>query len=114
MKETIRLMSDYGCWPLWWMNGDGDIDPHSLPLTSETIKRLIHWSDTFDSILNQDDPASSAWPSKEAYEAFKDEGYRLWLILCRELADIYIVVYQDGAVVYNDPSQHPLYDSKSS
>ncbi|KAB8141083.1 hypothetical protein F8S13_21445 [Chloroflexia bacterium SDU3-3] len=113
MKQTIRLMPDYGCWPLWWMNGDGDIDPHTLPLTSETVERLIYWSDTFDASLNRDDPASSAWPNKETYEAFENEGYQLWLILRQELVHTYIVFYQDGAIVYTDPSQHPCHDSQS-
>lgn len=100
-------MPDYNSWPLWWMNGDGDIDPHTLPLSSETIDRLIRWADTYDSILNHDDPASSFWPSEQAYEAFQEEGYQLWLVLRQELATIYKVWYKDVGGLFHDPSEHP-------
>ena len=42
MKEKIKLMADYGCYPLWWVNSQkiGDIDPETLPLSQQTINRL--------------------------------------------------------------------------
>ncbi|BDI18607.1 hypothetical protein ANSO36C_44090 [Nostoc cf. commune SO-36] len=40
--EKIKLMPDYGCYPLWWVSSDkiGNIDPETLPLSQKTIKRL--------------------------------------------------------------------------
>jgi hypothetical protein len=106
MEYVIRLMADYYCWPLWWMNGDGDIDPHTLPLSPETIERLVRWSDTYDSVLNIADPASSMWPSIEAHEAFYQEGYELWLVVRRELEGSYKVFYQEGGRVFYEPSDY--------
>ncbi|WP_335092083.1 hypothetical protein [Nostoc sp.] len=38
-------MADYGCYPLWWVSPEkvGNIDPETLPLIPETIKRLNKW-----------------------------------------------------------------------
>jgi hypothetical protein len=37
--EKIKLMADYGCYPLWWVNSDktGDIDPETMPYTKQTL-----------------------------------------------------------------------------
>jgi hypothetical protein len=42
-------MADYGCHPLWWTSSAqvGDIDPASLNLSDETIKRLEKWAFKF-------------------------------------------------------------------
>lgn len=50
MPKKIRLMTDYGCYPLWWDEPDqvGDLDPESLPLSQEIIQRLYNWADAFD------------------------------------------------------------------
>ena len=109
MKQIVRLMADYDCWPLWWTNGDGDIDPKSLPLSPATVDRLIRWAEAFDVGLNRKDPASSEWPSEEAYQEFKREGYALWLIVRRELAGDYIVLYQDGSAVFDEPEEYQRY-----
>lgn len=113
-QKRIRLMLDYFCWPLWTMDGSGDIDPHTLPLSPALIERLIKWSDIFDSGLNMDDPSSSYWSSEER-NAFEREGYQLWLALREELAEHYEVVYQDGGEVFDDPKvyaqKHPEWAS---
>ena len=41
MVKKIELMADYNCYPLWWANGDGNIDPSTLPLTSKTLQYMI-------------------------------------------------------------------------
>lgn len=95
MPQHIKLMADYDCWPVWWA-GDaepGNIDPSSLLLSVATIARLEMWAVTFDATLNRDDPASSDFPSDEAFAAFEDEGQALWRQLCHELAPEYHVRY---------------------
>lgn len=91
----IKLMADYGCYPLWWAGGDevGDIDPATLPLSQETLSRLEKWADACDAKLNWDDPASSGFPSPQAKEAFEEEGVSLWQQLRKELAPEYEVFY---------------------
>lgn len=107
MKPTIKLMPDYGCWPLW--SGYDCIDPRDLPLTHETAQRLMQWAAIFDSILNHDDPKESVWPSEEAYNAFYQEGFHLWLQLRDELAESHTVWYQEGGDLFQQPSQHPFW-----
>jgi hypothetical protein len=94
-SEKIKLMADYQCYPLWWVNSDkaGDIDPETLPLSQETISRLQKWADIYDAILNWEDPNSSDFPSLEAKAAFEKEGISLWKQLQEELAPNYEVVY---------------------
>lgn len=100
MAKKIKLMADYGCYPLWWTNSlqVGDIDPSSLPLNNATIERLEKWADIYDDKLNHDDPTASSFLSLEAEEAFEEEGISLWKQLQTELAPDYEVVYFSNRV----------------
>jgi hypothetical protein len=96
MKQKIKLMPDYYCYPIWYAAGSGeagDVDPATLPLKPETIKQLIDWAEKYDSILNHEDPASSDFKSKAEADAFEEEGIRLWLQLREELREDYEVYY---------------------
>ena len=108
MPKKIKLMADYGCYPLWWASKQaGDIDPATLSLSQETISRLEKWADVYDAKLNWDDPASSGFPTKEAKEAFELEGISLWKQLQQELAPNYEVVYFSDRLckVVNHPNE---------
>jgi hypothetical protein len=78
--EKIKLMADYECYPLWWVNSDkaGDIDPETLELSQETITRLEKWADIYDARLNWEDPANSRDLNPEEKAAFQVEGISLW------------------------------------
>ncbi|MEH2403806.1 hypothetical protein [Nostoc sp.] len=94
--EKIKLMADYGCYPLWWVSPEkvGNIDPETLPLIPETIKRLNKWEEIYNAKLNWEDPAnSSGFLSEEAEADFEEEGISLWKQLQTELAPNYQVVY---------------------
>ncbi|MBC5793661.1 MAG: hypothetical protein VKL60_07160 [Sphaerospermopsis sp.] len=95
MAEKIKLMADYGCYPLWWVSSDkaGDINPETLPISQKTISRLEQWADIYDEKLNWGDPNSSGFSSLEAKAAFENEGISLWKQLQKELAPNYKVVY---------------------
>jgi hypothetical protein len=95
MAEKIKLMADYGCYPLWWVSSEkvGDINPATLPLSQKTISRLEKWAEVYDAKLNWDDPASSGFPSNDAKDAFEEEGISLWKQLQKELAPNYQVLY---------------------
>ncbi|MEH2315095.1 MAG: hypothetical protein V7K35_27645 [Nostoc sp.] len=89
-------MADYGCYPLWWVSPEkvGNIDPETLPLIPETIKRLNKWEEIYNAKLNWEDPAnSSGFLSEQAEAAFEQEGISLWKQLQTELAPNYQVVY---------------------
>lgn len=96
MIPTIKLMPDYGCWPLWWHSDSkkiGNIDPKSLNLSKWTIERLDSWARRYDSFLNIDDPANSPEQTPEENQTFENEGLALWDLLQKELKDKYYVVY---------------------
>lgn len=96
MKQVIKLMPDYGCYPLWWAAGSGkagDIDPTTLPLRAETIQQLEEWANIYDRLLNESDPASSGFKSDANRDAFETEGIRLWQQLRDELSANYKVYY---------------------
>ncbi|RUT02545.1 hypothetical protein DSM106972_060230 [Dulcicalothrix desertica PCC 7102] len=95
MPRKIKLMTDYGCDPLWWDDDEvGDIEPESLPLSNNTIERLHKWAKAYDATLNWEDPTDSpGFPSLEAKVAFEKEGISLWKQLQTELAPDYQVVY---------------------
>lgn len=75
----IKVMADYQCYPLWDMAPGmyGDIDPASLPISTELKHQLIDWAREFDATLNMEDPASSGFESEEAAAAFKERGLQL-------------------------------------
>ncbi|RUS99393.1 hypothetical protein DSM106972_078350 [Dulcicalothrix desertica PCC 7102] len=96
MSTKIKLMADYGCYPLWWASGDlvGNIDPAKLPLSQETISRLYKWAAVYNTTLNWDDPTNSPGFSSPEVEAdFDEEAIKLWKQLQIELAPNYEVVY---------------------
>ncbi|QTA85341.1 hypothetical protein [Desulfonema magnum] len=95
MQETIKLMADYECFPLWKCEetGAANVDTDSLPLSAKTKKRLRSWAECYDSTLNLEYPASSGFATKEDQQAFEEEGKSLCKILVEELKDTYKVVY---------------------
>jgi hypothetical protein len=95
MPQKIKLMTDYYCYPLWEVGPEshGDIDPETLPLKPQTIQRLQAWADKFNSILNEEDPASSGFDSEADRQAFDREGISLWHQVISELEPEYEVHY---------------------
>ncbi len=56
--KRIKLMPDYQCWPIWGVDGIGNINPHTLPISQETVAHLEKWAAAFEEGFNWDDPAS--------------------------------------------------------
>lgn len=90
----LKLMPDYFCYPLWDVDDPGNIDPATLPLSDALRARLNTWAETFDRILDIDDPASSpGFASDAAEREFDDDGRRLWHDVAAELGPGYSVSY---------------------
>jgi len=70
-------MCDYDCHPLWEAPpGEvGNIDPASLPITTDLRIALAAWSLRFDETLNRDDPRLSGFAREEERAFFKSEGF---------------------------------------
>lgn len=91
MALRIKLMADYGCWPLWWMGDDGrvgNIDPTTLGLSPNMLERLEQWAEAFDQRSE-----SEALPA--AREASIGLSRTLWLDLASALAPVYEVFFYD-------------------
>lgn len=93
MNKTLKLMTDYDCFPLWDVNDGLNIVPDSLPLPEEIKLRLERWAKYYDETLSRDDPLSSKFRSEEEELAFENEGKALWQILKEELGADYKVIY---------------------
>jgi hypothetical protein len=96
MVRPIKLMAEYAGTVLWGVDPADKvvIDPDELPLTADLKAALRAWADTYDSILNQECPQDSGFPSPAEEEAFEMEGRRLWRALQHELGPDYKVVYK--------------------
>ena len=93
MYKRIKLMADYNYCPLWDLDDVGDIEPSELPLSPQTVARLLQWQKTYDGIMNWDDPATADFAGEEERVAFEREGISLWQQLQNELGDGYEVRY---------------------
>jgi hypothetical protein len=101
MCRHIKLMWDYGCWPIWDSSVFGNIDPATLPLSASTRARLEVWSAIPDAKLAEVDyPPDMRWTAEEE-ESFEVEGRKLWRILRKELGE-------DFYVTYHNPSTGPV------
>lgn len=91
--KKIKVTADYQCHPLWDMTPGmySDIDPNSLPISTELKKQFRDWALAFDETLDMNDPASSGFKSDEAAAAFKARGRQLAERLQLELGSEFVV-----------------------
>ena len=93
--KKIKLMPDYGCFPIWGMEDDnfGNIDPYSLPISKSLAEELLEWANKYDKTLNIEEPLNSGFENIEKENIFKYEGEKLFKKLKLELGDQYTVIY---------------------
>jgi hypothetical protein len=109
MPVKIKLMPDYGCWPLWLEEDLEDFDTEELAIQPETRFRLKRWAAVHDAMLNWDDPGNTPdWPP-EVSHWFDQEGIALWRILREELGPEYEVSYYSikDRQLFTDPAELP-------
>jgi hypothetical protein len=94
IPRSIKVMADYGCWPLWHHQSAtvGNIDPASLPISSSLASAFAVWSSMYDSRLNLSDPAATSWANAELL-AFVSRGADLAALLQRELGTASSIFY---------------------
>jgi hypothetical protein len=99
MRQSIKLMADYGSSPLWGLDPEnvGNIAPSSLPLSEDLRSDLRAWAEHFDRTLNQDYPPEGGFSSDAEELAFDEDGRKLWRRLQKELGDSYTVKYYSVA-----------------
>ena len=91
--RTIKLMTDYGCFPIWDCDNGRNLNPEDLPISTSLKQDLKKWAETFDAILDWDDPASAGFKSDREEQEFEEKGLELWQRLENEIGDEYIVEY---------------------
>jgi len=86
-------MADYQCHPLWDMSPGmyGDVDPNTLPISTELKQKLSDWARAFDETLDMSDPANSGFRNAEAEAVFKAKGVELAEQLQEELGADFLV-----------------------
>ncbi len=91
--RQIKVMVDYQCHPLWDLSPGsyGDIDPNTLPISTELKRRLTDWAAEFDETLDMADPANSGFKSVEVESAFKARGIQLAEQLQKDLGPNFLV-----------------------
>ena len=85
--RVLKLMPDYGCFPLWEASPGqvGNVDPQTLPISQSLKVDLARWAASYDKTLNADDPMNSGFEVEEDEERFKQEGRALGQRLQAEL-----------------------------
>lgn len=94
---ALKLMADYECWPLW-DTSEGEfenVDPATLDIPGDLIRRLAAWAEAFDATLNRDDPGRSGFTNSRQHEAFEMEGVALWWQLQIVFPDTEISYFSD-------------------
>lgn len=94
--RAIKLMPDYGCFPLWEAspNAVGNVDPRTLPLSSGLASELEQWAAQFDTTLNSDDPLESGFRSSQDEHDFADAGRQLFIKMQKELGPEFKVSFK--------------------
>lgn len=75
----IRLLADYGCYPTWRIehNDVQNVAPETLALPPGLSSALAAWSATYESTLDDLDPASSGFDTQEELILFGSWGHSL-------------------------------------
>src|SRR5689334_9545787 len=96
MDKLIKLMPEYGCFPLWeYLDGElvDNTNGAALPLTGDLFEALNRWATAYERTLNSEYPPDSGFASPAEEEAFETEGRRLWQQLQTQLGPGYRVSY---------------------
>jgi len=88
--RKLKVMADYGCWPLWEEVDGTNVDPEVLPLSDDLISGLHAWQGEFDASLDEEYPPDSKLPDEAAFDR---RGRELALELDRRLGPTFRVRY---------------------
>ncbi|MCO1595507.1 hypothetical protein M8C17_10045 [Micromonospora sp. RHAY321] len=95
----IKVMDDYGCWPLWVRDDRNDVyeprDPATLGLSGSLVGRLASWRQWSESMVNIVDPNDSRPVTADEDAAFAAEGRLLAARVADELPHAVVWFYQE-------------------
>jgi hypothetical protein len=95
----IKVMDDYGCWPLWVRDEHDEIfdprDPAALGLSAGLVGRLAAWQQWYESMVNIAEPNDSRPVTAAEDEAFAAEGRLLAERVAEELPHAVVWYHED-------------------
>jgi hypothetical protein len=96
-SKRIKLMADYGTFPLWAMDDGliGDVSPQDLGVSEELTADLWAWANDFELSLNPDDPVESLW-SDDRHKQHVADGLALARRIKHELPDREVFVHDES------------------
>lgn len=88
VSRRIKLVTDYGTYPLWAMDEGlvGDFAPNHLGVSLELENDLWAWSSDFEMSIDMEDPGTSLW-SEERHRQHNEQGLALARRIKQELPD---------------------------
>lgn len=102
----LKYMYDWGCDTcVWCLNEsayqkfDGYIHLEVLPISPELRQWLSYLCTRHNGALNWADPASGLAWSTEEQETFREDAYRAYEQLCKELGEEYSVHFREEWVI---------------
>ena len=97
MMTEIKIMPDWGCYPLWMNDPEDDcfrnIPADDLGLSDGLKRRLEKWYCIYEQTLNWDVPQDSGFKSVAEEDFFEKEGLEIWRMLIDEAGPGYLVSY---------------------
>lgn len=91
---SIEVMLDYGTWPIWLRDKEGDIresvDPRTLPISDTLAKKILEWSAIHDEPMKDKDFPHNIVKHDMPFWVL---GNELTKMLQDELGDAYDVKY---------------------
>ena len=87
---TLRVASEFGCWPTWNDQTGDNLDPADLPVPAALIDRIKAWDDAFQATLDRAYPPDSRFPTKADETAWFEEGDAVFSALVETLGAAYV------------------------
>jgi hypothetical protein len=88
MESLIKIMPDYGCFPLWKRNKESEIFQNinhlDLNISNEIKIKLDEWNLVYQNTFNNDYPPNSSFINLKAAFDFEKEGLLIWKQLIDE------------------------------
>ena len=97
--RNIKLMADYGCFPLWEATEKSlvNLNPEDLDLPKELSESLDQWASDYEATLNRGNPVISEFSSKEDGHKFEIQGRQLHQKLKKQLGlDFHVTYFSAG------------------
>lgn len=104
--RTLRLMADFGSYPVWESFDDGgldNLDHKDLPISDELKCDLTSWEEHYQGTFNEEYPPDSGFSTETEEQTFYREGRMLWQRLRHELGSaFYLEPYKSYQVEANE------------